>query len=641
MQEQLMQMETFQYREGLKKLVISLSYSCVYGMGEKFNSVNQKGHRVVCQVQEKFCNQGDVSYLVTPFFMTDGGVGMYVKTDRITTFDFRDRQIIVICPEEAEVHLYSGSMKKILSEYISENGGVVLPPDYSFGVWVSANGWNCEEDVRLTLRRLKEKRFPASVLVVEAWSDEATFYIFNGAKYTVKKDGKPLRYEDFDFSESHYWKDPKKLIDELHKEGIRFVLWQIPVYKQMSDQEPVNEQNEADCEDAVKRKLCVFKKDGDVYRIPEGHWFGNSMIPDFTNPETRKSWFSKRQYLLDIGVDGFKTDGGEFILSDSTRYWDGRMGEACENSYAQEYLNAYSNFIGTSHVMFSRAGYTGSVRTPIHWAGDHMSTYDELRNCLIAGLSAAMSGIFYWSFDIGGFAGKLPSMDLYLRSTQFACFCPVMQWHSEPVGGQFKDILSTDNIRNERSPWNIAETYNCPEFEEEIRYWHWLRMSLLPYILDTAVMSRSNQQPMMRPLRYEWQDDLEVIDIEDEYLFGESLLIAPILEENKKTRSLYLPDGEWFGLFTGKHLKGGKRIVSEERFPVYLRSGYGIRIARDTNVKIGAPMDLHHIQYELLMAGEEGKYSRLNSVDNLETVTWENGNVTKNNIGILKYKFLQ
>lgn len=98
-----------------------------------------------------------------------------------------------------------------------------------------------------------------------------------------------------------------------------------------------------------------------------------------------------------------------------------------------------------------------------------------------------MTGIPFWSFDIAGFAGPLPSPDLYRRATQLACFVPVMQWHSEPDGGQFKELMPGMDGNNERSPWNIAKAWNCPAFIDEMRFWHRLRINLLPYLYSTAL----------------------------------------------------------------------------------------------------------------------------------------------------------
>ena len=490
-------------RTEAEKLVIDVPYQGVYGLGEKFDSVNQKGKTVETQVIEKFCNQGNISYCVTPFFITDSGLGIYIKTGKKTVISLQD-EIICEIPKEAEVTVFTGSIGEIIQDYVGLFRKPKLPPRYAFGIWVSANHWNCEADVDRLLAELEEYRFPASVIVLEAWSDEATFYIWNGAEYKPEKSKEGFIYEDFDFRNSPYWKDPKGMIEKLHEKGKKLVLWQIPVFKGM-EPDRTSEQLDLDKEYAIEHGLAVLNKDGTLYEIPEGNWFEGSYIPDFTNEKTREFWFRKRQYLTDIGVDGFKTDGGEFIYSKDVLFSDGTDGEEGKNQYCQDYINAYSHFITEDQVLFSRAGYAGASGTPILWAGDHQSTNDELKNVLRAALSSAMSGILFWSFDIGGFAGPLPSLDLYRRSTQMAVFTPVMQWHSEPDGGQFRELMPGAEGNNERSPWNIAMAYNKPEFIEEMRYWHMLREALLPYIYESAQTAVRESRPMMRPLVFDYQ----------------------------------------------------------------------------------------------------------------------------------------
>lgn len=568
------------------RLMVQADYQGVYGLGEKFDAVNQKGKVVETQVIEKFCNQGNISYCVTPFFVTDAGLGIYIDTKKKTKISFQDK-ILCEIPAEAQVYIFTGTIGDILKDYIYLFRKPQLPPEYAFGIWVSANHWNCEADVERLLEELDQYQFPASVVVLEAWSDEATFYIWNGAEYKPEKSAEGFSYEDFDFSNSKYWKDPKGMIEKLHQKGKKLVLWQIPVFKGM---EPgrVSEQLNLDKEYAIEKGLTVMNKDGTPYEIPDGNWFEGSYLPDFTNEKTKKFWFAKRQYLTDIGVDGFKTDGGEFIYSKETIFSDGTSGEEGKNQYCQDYVNAYSHFINENQVLFSRAGYAGASGTPILWAGDHQSTNEELKSTLKAALSSAMSGILFWSFDIGGFAGSLPSIDLYRRSTQMAVFTPVMQWHSEPDGGQFRELMPGGEGNNERSPWNIALVNRQPEFIDEMRYWHMLREKLLPYIYESAQIAVRESRPMMRPLIYDFQTDQNVIDLEDEYLFGDELLIAPFLEENMTTRKVYLPEGQWYDFFTNKCYEGKQWYLSDEesRMPVYVKSGASIPMKQDGEIKI-------------------------------------------------------
>lgn len=553
-------------------LHIALAYNGAYGMGEKYDALNQKGRIVINRVEEKFCFQGDKTYCAAPFFWTDTGFGLYVDTCDVTAFDFRAEEIVVSLPEAADVVAFTGTPAEMIREYMSLFGKAVLPPEWAFGLWVSANCWNTQADVEKLLENLKKFEVPVSVIVLEAWSDEATFYIWNGAKYTPVPDGGALRYEDFTFSDP--WPDPKGMVERLHAAGLRLLLWQIPVYKKQEKHELPNVQNDLDRTDAAKRGLCIRNADGSPYTIPEGRWFSGSMIPDFTNPDTVESWFAKRQYLLDINVDGFKTDGGEFIYSDDARFFDGSTGREGRNRYVRDYSEAYARFIGPDRVLFSRAGYAGQHTVPLHWAGDQQSQSSELRSVLRAGLSAAATGILFWGFDIAGFAGPLPTEDLYRRATQMACFCSVMQWHSEPDGGQFRELFPSSGGNNERSPWNMAAAYNDAAFLDEIRFWYQLREKLRPYLWNTAQNCVRDSKPMLRPLVYEWADDPNAVDCEDEFLLGDALLVAPFLEEYAERRSVYLPEGDWIGMFDGKRYTGRTTVTSGSAFrlPVFVRS---------------------------------------------------------------------
>ena len=255
---------------------------------------------------------------------------------------------------------------------------------------------------------------------------------------------------------------------------------------------------------------------------------------------------------------------------------DGSDGKSGKNRYAQDYTCAYRDFIGSQRVLFSRAGFSGQHTVPMHWGGDQQSQNAELRSQLHAGLSAAASGILFWGFDIAGFAGPLPTLDLYRRATQMACFCPIMQWHSEPDGGQFKELMPGGEGNNERSPWNLAAAYNAPEFVDEMRFWHKLRERLRLYLWETAQACVAGNMPMMRPLAFLWPEDEAALACEDEYMLGDALLVAPLLEENANTRQVYLPDGEWIGFFDRKPYQGKQMICTDcdGKIPVFIRSGY-------------------------------------------------------------------
>ena len=260
----------------------------------------------------------------------------------------------------------------------------------------------------------------------------------------------------------------------------------------------------------MRRGYCVRRPDGTPYRIPE-YWFHHSLLPDFTNPEAVSWWFGKRKHLLDMGVEGFKTDGGEFLYEKAARLHDGSTGLTARNLYSMQYAGAYHQFMkdgGVDGVTFSRAGYAGAQALPIHWAGDQLSLWSEFRAQLAAGISAGLSGVLFWGFDIGGFAGELPAKDLYLRATAMGCFSPVMQWHAEPRSGQFF-ATHEGAFNNDRSPWNLARQSGDPSILDLARFYAALRDKLLPYLTQEARLCVESARPMMAHLCLDFPEDPE------------------------------------------------------------------------------------------------------------------------------------
>jgi len=625
---------------GAVRIRINGAYRHIFGLGERFDVLDQTGREIEIHVEEKFTEQGAKTYLPVPFFFTDTGLGIFADTQRITRFTF-EGSILFELPYDRDgkipdVHCFTGTPGEILQGMSALLGVSPLPPRWAFGPWISANRWNSQTLVESQMEITLAQQFPASVLVIEAWSDESTFYLWNDAKYQAAPGEEPLQGKDLVFPEDGRWPDPAGMIARLHENGIRLLLWQVPVLKKL---EPgwLCLQHDRDIDFAVKNAFVVRNADGTPYVIPEGHWFSGSFVPDFTKRATSEWWFSKRKYLSEMGVDGYKTDGGEFIYDESVVFSDGRTGKEMINDYPRLYTDAYYENNNPDQVLFSRAGYTRSRSAPIHWAGDQISTWDEMRHVLTAGLSAGLSGILYWGFDIAGFAGPMPDPELYCRSVQWAVFAPVMQWHSEPIGGQFAELMASSEKVNDRSPWNIAAFYDKPELVDQLRFHFALRMNLLPSIYSFAVDSARTGFPMMRPLMLEYPRDKYTYEVDDEYIFG-NLLIAPILSPNMSGRSVYLPEGSWINLWTGEAAAGPSVVKSacgQERIPVFIKSGKALLIDLDEACAPGiwkrnGRADVPSNENSLYMAlgGTAGKDMLYLDFDRTIHILWDEGQIT-------------
>ncbi len=518
--------------------------SHIWGMGEHYDHVEFSGRCRCNKVVEKFTEQGDKTYLPIPFFI-NRDFGLLVDTKRVFSLLPSAHGVVIEgnLALEDKIVIFHGKPKSSISSFLTYMGGVSDIPLWVFGQWASANRWKSVDDIRELITSCDTNGIKISVVVVEAWSDETTFYRFNHV-------------------DPDYWKDIKELISYLGHREIKLLLWQCPVIKKLEHGQ-VDAYHNAEEIEVIEKNLVVKNSDGSPYIIPENHWFAGSMVPDFTNPDMLRWWFDRRKPLLDLNIAGFKTDGGEFILSDDVVFHDGARGIDMQNYYPMLYVRSYLDNIGTDKITFSRSGYLGSNLNSIHWAGDQKSTWTELRSVVKAGLSAALSGIFWWGFDIAGFAGPLPSAELYLRSYILSVFTPIMQWHSEPLGGQFKELIASNDALNDRSPWNIALRSGNKDVIGICRKYSNLRYDLMPYIKLEYENSRVHNEPMMRPLVYEYPDDVKTYLIEDEFFFGRSLLVAPILGEGERKRDVYIPEGEWFDVQTRTIIKGSCLVNRE------------------------------------------------------------------------------
>ena len=517
-----------------QEMILRGTHQHVYGTGERFDAVDQQGKGTCGQVVEHFTQQKEWSYLPSPMFLTDAGYGFYRDSGCNVSMKFGEliRIASPAAPGMKDTWLL-GTPAQQLKSCIRLTGAPELPPEWAFGLWISANGWNNDAEVDEQLRQLKENHCPASVMVLEAWSDESTFY----------------RWSD-------QWPDAAATVRKIRDAGLHLILWQIPALKAL-DECPDPQIAAQDRKEALSKGWIVKHADGSPYVIPE-RWFQGSLLPDFTNPEARRWWFGKREHLLEMGVEGFKTDGGEFLFGSDVCLWDGTDGRAAHNLYPVRYVKAYQDWMksrGVTGVTFSRAGYAGAQRLPIYWAGDQLSTWQELAAQLTAGLSAGLSGVLFWSFDIGGFAGEMPEKELYLRATAFGCFCPVMQWHAEPRSGQFWATHDA-KFNNDRSPWNLAKKHGDPDILRIACDFARIRETLRPYLWEEAQYCVAEGRPLMAHLCLDYPDDLRALACGDEYMLGRRYLVAPIIEQNAAGRKVYLPAGKWRHFFTDDIFSG-------------------------------------------------------------------------------------
>lgn len=543
----------------------------LYGLGERFTGPDLRGRLWDTRVYEEYKEQGERTYLPVPLLVSPQGWGLFTDTLAPAAFDLRQRPYRVTARSSGDQAVLTHHLivadepYGVTRAYTELTGDIALAPEWAYGPWMSANTWNTQASAEAAVRRSLDEDVPATVLVLEAWSDESTFYIFNDAEYEPHPGAAAPRLSDFRFGGR--WPDPKGLVDSCHDNGVRVLLWQIPVQKKL---DAPHAQHDADEAHMLERGFAVRHADGTPYRN-RGWWFTDALVLDVTHPEARAWWFGKRRYLFDeLGIDGMKTDGGEHLWGRDLVAHDGTRGEALVNVYAQRYVEAYHDFVREATagdgLTFSRAGYVGAQRSPAHWAGDENSTWNGFRASILAGLSAGLAGVSLWGFDLGGFSGEIPSVELYLRSTQVACFSPIMQFHSE---------LHQAADDRDRTPWNIAERHGDPRALDVYRRYAKLRMRLMAYIAGEAEALAAVGRPLMRMPALAFVGDHDRLAADPyAFLFGRDLLVYPVLEKGATTREVRLPAGEWVDLWSGARLRGGSDLIVPaplERIPVFVR----------------------------------------------------------------------
>lgn len=556
----------------------------IAGFGERFDRLDHRGTTLDVRVFEQYKSQGAErrTYMPMPFAHVVGGRGwgFHLASSRRSWFDLgvsEPNNIIVEADVDepvdattvATLRVFEGDPTHVLDQFLAEAGRPEELPEWVFKLWASGNEWNTQQAVEEQVALHRQNDIPIGAMVIEAWSDESTFTIWRDAQYKPNVEGGPLQLSDFIFPGDGAWPDPKGMIDRMHDDNVKAVLWQIPLIKMRPHPK-----------DQCKYDALVAVRDGYVIeeRAPDGSlrpyrnrgwWFPLALMPDLTDERSADWWASKRRYLVDeLGVDGFKTDGGEHAWGDDLVYRNGSTGAESNNLFPVAYAKTFGDLLrrsGKPPITFSRAGFTGSQQHGLFWAGDENSTWDAFRWSLWAGLNAAASGIVYWGWDIAGFSGPLPEPELYVRAFAASAFVPVMQYHSE--------FNHHRRPSRDRTPWNMAEQFNDPSIVDEIREIVALREQLIPYLVANAGEAVERSKPLMRPLFFEYPLDPQAWTPWPQWLCGDDILVIPVTQPGNE-QDVYLPEGTWRDVWNGETHDGGRFIATStprSRIPVFVK----------------------------------------------------------------------
>jgi alpha-D-xyloside xylohydrolase len=479
-------------------------YQALYGLGEQFNSLNHKGRAFTLWAEDAFGLPNNLTYINIPWLMSTAGWGIFLPTAAPSIWDIGATHAstlrITIAERVIEAYIFFGSIPELLQCYQKLTGPASLPPEWSFGLWVSRCTYKSQDEVLGIAKKFLDLQIRPSVMHLDPG-------------WLTDKNGLSCSYE-WDFSA---FPDPAQMIKELNDLGIRLSLWISPFVPKGS-----RIFNEADA-----KGYLVKSKSGaaDVPGFPHA-----AAAIDFTN-ENASNWFkSILKSLLELGISVFKTDFGESAPFDHVTYFSGISPLAAHNLYGLLYqktvFEACLEYFKDQVMVWGRSGYSGSQRYPIQWGGDTGTTWEYMHKALRGALSFMLSGALFTSFDVGGFSGTPPE-DLYLRWSAMGLLFSHVRLHGT----------------SPREPFAFGE-----HVVKHFQRLYGIRQALMPYILEQAKSAVQKGLPLIRPLVIQYQHDPSCHNIDFEYFLGEDLLIAPTLTPDTQ-QVIYFPDGQWVSMF--------------------------------------------------------------------------------------------
>jgi len=503
----------------------------VYGLGERFTPFVKNGQTVDIW-NEDGGTSSEQAYKNIPFYVTNRGYGVFINHPELVSFEIGSetgsKAQFSVPGEQLEYYLIGGdTLKDVLGNYTSLTGKPALPPAWSYGLWLSTSFTTNYDEATVTsfVKGMESRDLPLAVFHFDCfWMKE-------------------YEWCNFEWDE-RVFPDPAGMLQRLKARGLHICVWINPYIAQRS---PL-------FDEGMANGYLLKRPDGSVWQWDL--WQYGMGIVDFTNPAASHWYKTKLGALLDMGVDSFKTDFGERIPTDVV-YYDGSDPQQMHNYYTQIYNQTVFELLEEKRskgeaVLFARSATAGGQRFPVHWGGDCEATYESMAESLRGGLSLGLSGFGYWSHDIGGFEHSSPP-DLYKRWVQFG----LLSSHSRLHGST-----------SYRVPWIYDE-----EAVNVLRFFTKLKLRLMPYLFGQSVSTSSNGVPLMRAMVLDFGDDPACDYLDRQYMLGNNLLIAPILNPEGEA-VYYLPRGTWTHFLSGEQVQGGSwrnEIYDYFSLPLYAR----------------------------------------------------------------------
>ncbi len=493
----------------------------IFGCGESFTSLNKVGQKVHLYVTDPQGPETDGMYKPVPFYFSNRGYGVFMHTSAPVTCDFGASYIgaqrLFMGDETMDFFLFFGEPKDILDAYTNITGKSPMLPLWTFGTWMSRITYFSQKEGLDIAQQLRNHRIPSDVIHF----DTGWFGVDWQCDYEFAKDRFP---------------NPVSMLKTMRKDGFHVCLWQLPYFT------PKN------------RYFNELVKNGMHVRNAMGGMPYEDAVLDLSNPATVKWYQDKIGGLIRQGVSAIKCDFGEAAPFNGL-YASGKTGFYEHNLYPLRYnqalWNAVKEYSGEG-VIWARSAWAGSQRYPLHWGGDAATNDIGMLGDLRGGISFGLSGFSFWSHDMGGFVTASPE-DIYRRWLPFGFLSSHTRAHGAPP----------------TEPWLISES-----FTDAFRQCAEMKYQLMPYVYAQAKDCSNRGLPMVRALFVEFPDDPGAWNVEDEYMFGSQILVAPLMESGTE-RVCYLPKGKWVDYQTGKVYDGGYQTIQAGQIPciILVRDG--------------------------------------------------------------------
>lgn len=510
---------------------------CFAGTGERFTKMDLSGHTFFLKNQDGQGVNNRRTYKNIPFYLSSRMYGTFYHTcahSKLSLADVSTRSVEFLSDQAMiDAFIIAGdTVEEILRGYRDLTGYPSMPPLWSFGIWMSRMSYFSADEVQEICDRMRDEHYPCDVIHLDTgWfrTDWLCEWKFNEERFP----------------------NPEKFIRGLKKQGYRVSLWQLPYVAE--DAEQIDEARANDYIGPLTKKQA---SEGSNFSALD---YAGTI--DFTYPKATEWYKGLLKNLLDMGVVCIKTDFGENIHMDAK--YKGMSPELLNNLYALLYQKAayeITKEVTGDGIVWARAAWAGCQRYPLHWGGDSCSSWDGMAGSLKGGLHFGLSGFAFWSHDVPGFH-TLPNFmnsivddKVYMRWTEFGVFSSHMRYHGT----------------NKREPWFY------PNIAPMVKKWWKLRYKLIPYIMEQSRKATETGYAVLRALVFEHPTDRVCWHIDDEYYFGDSFLVAPVMN-SEDCRDIYLPEGKWVNFFTGERIEGGRWLygvkVPLDEMPVYVREG--------------------------------------------------------------------